>query len=173
LTEDLAEFHVVLSEADILELPERARFGIAAQTTQPIERVRHLVGVLRARFPEAEVRFIDTVCQPTKQRQNAASELARQSDVVVVIGGVHSNNTHELVQTCRRHCSHVHHVQTAADLRAEWFAAADTVGITAGTSTPDSVIGEVEAWLRELATTVATSNGQEVESHSATQLRAA
>jgi 4-hydroxy-3-methylbut-2-enyl diphosphate reductase len=150
LTEDLADFDVVLSEADLLELRERARFGVAAQTTQPIERVRRLVELLRLRFPRAEVRFIDTVCQPTKQRQNAALELARQSDVVVVIGGAHSNNTHELVRACSRDCSRVHHVQTAGDLRPEWFAQARTVGITAGTSTPDSVIDEVEQWLLNL-----------------------
>ena len=117
LTEDLAEFDVVLSEADVFELRERARFGVAAQTTQPIERVRALVELMRRRFPASEVRFVDTVCQPTKQRQNAAIELAQQSDVVVVIGGAHSNNTHELVRTCRRYCPRVHHVQTVHDLR--------------------------------------------------------
>ena len=147
LTEDLADFDVVLSEADLFELRERARFGVAAQTTQPIERVRRLVELLRLRFPSAEVRFIDTVCQPTKLRQNAALELARQADVVVVIGGAQSNNTRELVRACSRDCSRVHHVQTAGDLRPEWFAQARTVGITAGTSTPDSVIDEVEQWL--------------------------
>lgn len=172
LTEDLAEFSLVLAEQDILAVPERARFGVAAQTTQPIERVRRLVSLLRLRFPGSEVRFVDTVCQPTKQRQHAASELARQSDVVVVIGGAHSNNTHELVQTCRRYCARVHHVQTAQDLRADWFAGAETVGITAGTSTPDSVISAVELWLRELASAVAPKV-EEVEQHSATELRAA
>lgn len=173
LTEDLAEFSVVLTEQDIPELPERARFGVAAQTTQPIERVRHLVNLLRMRFPASEVRFIDTVCQPTKQRQNAAMELARQSDVVVVIGGAHSNNTHELVQTCRRYCSRVHHVQTAADLREDWFTAAGTVGVTAGTSTPDSVINDVVSWLRDLALRAIRSNREEAELQSASQLRAA
>jgi len=172
LTEDLAEFSIVLTEGDIRDVPERARFGVAAQTTQPIERVRHLVDLFRTRFPAAEVRFIDTVCQPTKQRQNAASELARQSDVVVVIGGAHSNNTQELVQTCRRHCARVHHLQTAADLRAEWFAGAGTVGITAGTSTPDSVINDVGSWLRALASRAAQSTNDQPELQSAT-LRAA
>ena len=152
LTEDLADFDVVLTEADILELKEHPRFGIAAQTTQPIERVRELVHLIRRRFPTSEVRFIDTVCQPTKQRQNAAVELAQQSDVVVVIGGANSNNTHELVKTCGRHCNKVYHVQTAADLSAEWFAGAETVGVTAGTSTPDQVVIGVEEWLRKHAT---------------------
>lgn len=150
LTEDLAEFDVVLSEADVYALKERSRFGVAAQTTQPIERVLQLVSLIRRRFPGSEVRFVDTVCQPTKQRQTAAIEMAQQSDVVIVIGGVNSNNTRELVATCSRHCARVHHVRTAADLRREWFAGAETVGITAGTSTPDGLIDSVEKNIRRL-----------------------
>jgi 4-hydroxy-3-methylbut-2-en-1-yl diphosphate reductase len=151
LTEDLEAFDVVLSEADVLELNERPRFGVAAQTTQPIEKVRGVVELIRRRFPASEVRFIDTVCQPTKQRQNAAIELAQHADVVVVIGGARSNNTHELVRTCGRYCSRVYHVQTAGDLCEAWFEGAQTVGVTAGTSTPDSSIREIEAWLQELS----------------------
>jgi len=151
LTEDLADFDVVLSEADILTMKERPRFGVAAQTTQPIEKVRLLVNVLRRRFTNSEVRFIDTVCQPTKQRQHAAVELAQQCDVVIVIGGAHSNNTRELVETCSRYCVKVHHVRTAEDLRTEWLEGAQTVGITAGTSTPDEVIQRIEESIREFA----------------------
>jgi 4-hydroxy-3-methylbut-2-enyl diphosphate reductase len=150
LTEDLDDFDVVLEERDVLELEERPRIGVAAQTTQPIDRVRRMVALIRARFPESDVRFIDTVCRPTKQRQDAAIELARQSDVVVVVGGASSNNTRELVTTCRRHCSHVHHIESESDLHPEWFLAAATVGITAGTSTPDEVIDRVEQHIREL-----------------------
>ncbi len=149
MTEDLDSFDVVLSEKDVMNLTEQPRFGIISQTTQPIDKVRRLVRLTQERFPKSEVRFIDTVCQPTKQRQNAAIELARQCDVVVVIGGTHSNNTHELVETCSRYCPRVHHVQTADDLQGEWFAEAETVGITAGTSTPDSTITEIESWLLE------------------------
>jgi 4-hydroxy-3-methylbut-2-enyl diphosphate reductase len=151
LTGDLEAFDVVLDDADILALKERPRFGVAAQTTQPMEKVEGLVDLIRRRFPASEVRFIDTVCRPTKQNQSAAADLARHCDVVVVIGGVHSNNTRELVKTCSRHCTRVHHVQGSADLREEWFCDADTVGITAGTSTPDNVIDEVEARLASLA----------------------
>jgi 4-hydroxy-3-methylbut-2-en-1-yl diphosphate reductase len=151
LTEDLDDFDVVLSEADIFELQPWPRFGVAAQTTQPIDKVRRLVDLIRRRFPASEVRFVDTVCQPTKQRQNSAIDLAQVADVVVVIGGAHSNNTHELVKTCLRYCSRVYHVQTAGDLREAWFEAAHTVGITAGTSTPDTAIDEVEQWLLRLA----------------------
>jgi 4-hydroxy-3-methylbut-2-enyl diphosphate reductase len=151
LTEDLEAFDVVLDEEDVLALTEHPRLGIAAQTTQPLDRVRHLVALIRRRFPHANVRFIDTVCKPTKQRQTSAIDLAGRCDVVIVIGGANSNNTRELVETCRRYCSQVYHVETEADLRREWFCRAATVGITAGTSTPDAVIDRIERRMRELA----------------------
>ena len=151
MTEDLEAFDVVLTEEDVTRLTERPRFGIAAQTTQPMDRVRKLVLLIRERFPQAAVRYVDTVCRPTKQRQTAARELSLESDVVVVIGGANSNNTRELVASCARFCPRVHHVQTAADLRPEWLANAETVGITAGTSTPDEIIDSVERRLKEMA----------------------
>ena len=151
LTEDLDDFDVVLAERDVLGLERHPRMGIVAQTTQPIDNVRHLVALIRRRFPQSDVRFIDTVCHPTKQRQDAAVELARRCDVVIVVGGASSNNTRELVNTCSHHCSHVHHIQTESDLRPEWFLAAGIVGITAGTSTPDEIIDRVDQHIRELA----------------------
>jgi 4-hydroxy-3-methylbut-2-en-1-yl diphosphate reductase len=151
LTEDLDDFDVVLDDGDVLRIERHSRIGIAAQTTQPIDRVRYLVELIRRRFPQSEVRFIDTVCHPTKERQSAATALARRCDVVVVVGGENSNNTRELVRTCSHHCSRVHHIQTESDLRPEWFTAAGTVGITAGTSTPDEVIDRVDQHIRALA----------------------
>jgi 4-hydroxy-3-methylbut-2-enyl diphosphate reductase len=150
LTEDLSEFDILLDDEDVEKLSERPRFGIISQTTQPIEKVRWLAQLVRERFPNSEVRFIDTVCQPTKQRQSAAIELAKKCDVIVVIGGAHSNNTQELVKTCAQFCTRVHHVQTAKDLRAEWFFAGDNIGITAGTSTPDKLINEVEQQIKQI-----------------------
>lgn len=151
MVEDLTTYDVVLSENDVAQLSDHARFGVVAQTTQPVEKVHHLVSLIRQRFPQAEVRLTDTVCQPTKQRQNSAAELAKSCDAVVVVGGANSNNTRELVATCSRYCARVFHVQTAADLQPDWFDAAETVGITAGTSTPDSVIDAVENQLCEIA----------------------
>ena len=163
LTEDYPEVDIVLGEEDIALLRERPRFGVVAQTTQPIGRVQQLVTALRRRFPAAEVRLVDTVCQPTKQRQQAAVELARRCDVVVVVGGAESNNTRELVAACRAHCPRVHHVQTAADLCEEWFFTAGAVGLTAGTSTPDGVIDEVEARLRAIAARHTTVTARDAE----------
>ena len=155
LTGDLDRFDVVLDEDDVIALPEYPRMGVAAQTTQPLEKVRRLVALIRRRFPRSDVRFFDTVCKPTKERQSAAVEMAQQADVVIVVGGQSSNNTRELVRTCARHCDRVHHVQTEADVQPGWFEAASLVGLTAGTSTPDEVIDRVELRIREIAARLA------------------
>ena len=156
ITGDLDSCDVVLEEADVDALEEHPRIGVAAQTTQPVEKVRHMVALIRRRFPRSDVRFLDTVCKPTKDRQTAAVEMARQADVVIVVGGRSSNNTRELVRTCSRYCARVHHVQSDADVLPEWFDAANVVGLTAGTSTPDEVIDRVEARIRQLAHVEAT-----------------
>jgi len=151
LTEDLAEFDVVLTKEDVRLLPPRWRYGVIAQTTQPVERVQQLLDAIRRRFAESEVRFVDTVCRPTKLRRAAAIALAQHCDAVVVIGGARSNNTRELATTCARCCRRVFRVESAGELNASWFDDAETIGITAGTSTPDEVIEAVEQWLWTLA----------------------
>ena len=148
LTEDLAVFDLVQTEEDVGGLAEHPRIGVVAQTTQTAAKVRCIVEAIRKRFARAEVRYSDTICQPTKQRQQAAVKLAEQSDVVVVVGGAKSNNTRELAATCRLHCGHVRHIEGAQDLQISWFKGATTVGLTAGTSTPDELIDLVEEWLR-------------------------
>ena len=148
LTGDLDRFDVILEDQDVLALHEHARIGVAAQTTQPVENVWRLVNCIRRRFPRADVRVVDTVCRPTKERQAAAIALAREADAVLVVGGRSSNNTRELVSTCARYCRRVYHVQSDADLHPEWFDGVNIVGLTAGTSTPDEVIDRVEARLR-------------------------
>src|SRR6185295_4919099 len=73
---DRDNFTVVLEDNDVLALEEHPRIGVAAQTTQAVEKVRHLVDLIRRRFPESDVRFLDTVCKPAKERQSAAVEMA-------------------------------------------------------------------------------------------------
>ena len=150
LIEDLDACDVVLGDEDVDRLRERPRFGIVAQTTQPVERVYRVAARLRQRFCRSEIELINTVCSPTRLRQQSADELARQADVILVVGGARSNNTGELVATCRRHCARVFHVQTAANVRAEWLMGANVIGITAGTSTPDNVIDDIESRVRAL-----------------------
>src|SRR3954465_1017782 len=133
LTGDLDRFDVVLHDDDVLALAEHPRLGVAAQTTQAIEKVQHLVDLIRQRFPRSEVRFVDTVCKPTKERQSAAIEVSRRADLVIVVGGRSSNNTRELLQTCARYCARVHQVETDTDVRPEWLEGANVVALTAGT----------------------------------------
>jgi 4-hydroxy-3-methylbut-2-enyl diphosphate reductase len=153
LVGDLNDYTVLQDEAALEQLAARlerepaSRLGVVAQTTQPLERVLELVGALRARFPRADVRFVDTVCQPTKDRQRALRRLAAETDVVVVVGGPDSNNSRKLADLARRLDRPAYQVANASELRPEWFAGCGVVGLTAGTSTPDDIIAEVRAWL--------------------------
>src|SRR5205823_7502844 len=120
------------------------------QTTQPLERVLALVEALRRRFPAADLHFIDTVCQPTKDRQKAVHTLAAECEVVVVVGGPDSNNSRKLTELARRLGRPAYQVASASELRPEWFQAVQVVGLTAGTSTPDRAIEQVREWLESL-----------------------
>jgi 4-hydroxy-3-methylbut-2-enyl diphosphate reductase len=147
LTGDLREHTVILREADIEKLAGRRRIGVVAQTTQPLEHVEALVESIQRRFPEADVAFIDTVCQPTKDRQEAMRRLVDESEVIVVVGGPDSNNSRKLTEFARGRGRTAYQVARASELRPEWFAGVAQVGLTAGTSTPEDVIEEVRAWL--------------------------
>jgi 4-hydroxy-3-methylbut-2-enyl diphosphate reductase len=154
LVGDLDDFRVVLEEddLDLLEEPVRRnpRLGVVAQTTQPLAKVLDLVGALRRRFPSADVRFVDTVCQPTKDRQEAMQRLTSQADVVVVVGGPDSNNSRKLTELARSLGKPTYQVAGVSELRPEWFDGAEVVGLTAGTSTPDEAIQAVRVWLEGL-----------------------
>jgi 4-hydroxy-3-methylbut-2-enyl diphosphate reductase len=150
LVGDLAEYTVVLEEKDLDRLAGRPRLGVVAQTTQPLEHVLGLVDAMRRLFPTAEIHFVDTVCQPTKDRQDALRRLAAESEAVVVVGGPESNNSHKLTELARSLGRPAYQVANAAEVRPEWFAGVHVVGLTAGTSTPDRIIAEVRARLEAL-----------------------
>src|SRR5262249_61102773 len=95
-----------------------------------------------ARNPGTEVRFLDTVCHPTKDHQKALEALLRQVEAVIVVGGRNSNNTRELVARCREQGVTAYHIQSAADLDPAWFEGLQAVGLTAGTSTLGTTIDE-------------------------------
>jgi 4-hydroxy-3-methylbut-2-en-1-yl diphosphate reductase len=152
LVGDLAEYAVIPGPEAISSLAGRSRMGVVSQTTQPLEGVLDLVARIRAAFPEAEVRFVDTVCQPTKERQAAARRLAATCPVVIVVGGRHSNNSRQLVRACEAAGARAYQVESAAELRPEWVAGVESVGLTAGTSTPDEVIQQVHRALQRLRT---------------------
>jgi 4-hydroxy-3-methylbut-2-enyl diphosphate reductase len=151
LTGDFPGASVVAREEDLADLPRAEKFGVVSQTTQPLKRVAWLVERLRAERPEAEVLFRNTVCQPTRDRQESLEALCRESEVVVVVGGRHSNNTRQLVETARGLGCRAWQVETVKDLDDAWFDGVAQVGVTAGTSTLDETVEAVVARLRELA----------------------
>lgn len=151
LVEDLPECAVVETEADLDQLEGRSRLGVISQTTNNLQRVDELVAAIRARFTSAEVRFINTVCAPTRARQEATADLARQCELVIVIGGRTSNNSRELVETCRSEGARAYLVEGPEEIDPAWLRGAGRVGIAAGASTPDDVIEAVRLRLVELA----------------------
>ncbi|MCD6339637.1 MAG: 4-hydroxy-3-methylbut-2-enyl diphosphate reductase [Verrucomicrobia bacterium] len=151
VVEDFDQVEVAADAAEMERLPRRARWGVAAQTTHPRAEAMEAAEALRRRFPEAEVRFVDTTCPATEERQAAGAALAEKSDAMVVVGGSGSNNTRKLAAACARLCPRVFHVEGPEELRREWFRAEDRVGLAAGTSTPMESVHAVEARLRRFA----------------------
>jgi 4-hydroxy-3-methylbut-2-enyl diphosphate reductase len=107
------------------------------------ERVARIRAAIAARNPDADVRFVDTVCLPTKEHQRALERLLDRVDAVVVVGGRNSNNTRELAARCRERGKPAVHVQSAGELDPAWFKGFASVGLTAGTSTLPETIEEV------------------------------
>jgi len=150
LVGDLKDYTIILEESDLDQLAGRPRLGVVAQTTQRLEHVEGLVAAMRRRFPEANIRYVDTVCQPTKDRQEALSRLIDECDAVVVVGGPDSNNSRKLTELAHTAGRPAYQVASAAELRREWFQGVGVVGLTAGTSTPERVIDEVRSWLEAI-----------------------
>lgn len=151
LTGDFPNAVVVLSPDDISRIPQHPRLGIVSQTTQPSELVARLVQAIRHHHRGSDVRFIDTVCQPTKQRQDAMDDLIRNCDHIVVVGGHHSNNTRQLAHKAISKGVPTVQVERPEELDAAWFADARSVGVTAGTSTLDETVSAVMDRLRLIA----------------------
>ena len=156
LTGDFPEACVVENEDDISRLPLHARYGVISQTTQPVELVRALVEAIRGARPGSEVRFSDTVCQPTKNRQNALRKLIAECDTMVVVGGRNSNNTVQLVTAASAAGLAVFHIERAEELDPAWFGEAENVGLTAGTSTLKETVAAVHERLKRIAEKIST-----------------
>lgn len=147
---DLEDFTVIGDLEDLDQLEGRGRIGVVCQTTHRIRHAQEILSAIHARFPEIEVEFVDTVCKPTKDRQNAVDELADQVDLMIVVGGYNSSNTRKLMKVCSEKGLVAHHIETESHLEADWFDSVEHVGITAGTSTPHEVIDAVHSRILEI-----------------------
>lgn len=133
--------YVVGSGEQASTLKISGKIGIVAQTTQSFENLKNVV--LECLAKGSEIRVFNTICDATAVRQEEAKELAKRVDCMVVIGGYNSANTTRLAQVCAELQPKTHHIETAQQLHREWFDGVDTVGVTAGASTPKWVIDEV------------------------------
>jgi len=143
-----AKVQVVANAVEADKLPRLGRVGIVAQTTQSFENLRQVVVICLEKCQELHV--FNTICDATTVRQNEAQAIARQVDVMLVIGGYNSANTSRLAQLCREIQPASHHLETADDVQRDWFVGAGRVGITAGASTPRWLIDEVVSRVTEL-----------------------
>jgi 4-hydroxy-3-methylbut-2-enyl diphosphate reductase len=151
LTGDFPQAAVLLSPDEISTIPQHSRLGIISQTTQPLDQTLALVDAIKRERREAEVRFVDTICRPTKERQSAMEDLCRRCQVIIVIGGKNSNNTRQLTEKARSLGVRAHQVERPEELCADWFEGADHVGVTAGTSTLDETVRAVMDRLTAMA----------------------
>lgn len=120
-------------------LPYRERLGIVAQTTHSPEHVAEMIARILKR-PYREVKIVNTLCLEVTRRQEAAITLAREVDVMFVLGGLHSANTRELARLCREHGCQTYHVETWEQFDPSMVDGKHVAGVTAGASTPESVI---------------------------------
>jgi 4-hydroxy-3-methylbut-2-enyl diphosphate reductase len=139
---------VVANAAQAVQLPRLGRVGIIAQTTQSFENLRQVADICLEK--SQELRVFNTICDATTVRQNEAREIARQVDVMLVIGGFNSANTTRLAQICREIQPATHHLETVGEIQRAWFDGASRIGITAGASTPRWLIDEVVSQVAEL-----------------------
>jgi len=123
------------------ELPWVKRFGEVAQTTQTCEHFRKIISVLLHRT--FELRTYHTICEAAEKRQQNSLDIAKQVNMMLVIGGKNSANTSRLAQVCAMSGCTTHHIETAAEIQSEWLKGIEKIGITAGASTPPWIIDEV------------------------------
>lgn len=149
VVEDLVSYDVI-ADAGQVRCYESHHLGIVCQTTMPPDVVTNICTHIQLHNPLANIRFIDTVCHPTRRRQSSLLELLSRVDAVVVVGGRNSNNTRRLVQLCHENLKPALHVESAEQLDPHWFSDVRTVGLTAGTSTLDETIDAVERALQQI-----------------------
>ncbi len=124
-----------------------SKVGVVVQTTQPVEALKKVLSKIIERAKEVKV--YNTICNSTALRLKETAEMARKADMMVVVGGKNSANTTQLANLCRGLSVKTYHIETASEIRDEWFSGVRRVGITAGASTPDWLIIEVEKRIRD------------------------
>lgn len=140
---------IVIENADDLEkLPDFTgkKVCIVSQTTFNYKKFKDLVEKIQKKGYDITV--LNTICNATQERQIEAKQISASVDGMLVVGGKNSSNTQKLYEICKKECNNTHFIQTTDDLDPAWFGSYDRVGITAGASTPNNIIEEVQTDVR-------------------------
>ena len=129
-------------EAEQLSLPEEQKICIVSQTTFNYNKFKDLVEIISKK--RYDISVLNTICNATKERQTEAKSIAKGVDAMIVIGDKHSSNTQKLFEICKKACNNTYYIQTLDDLDMNQLRSVETVGITAGASTPNNIIEEVQ-----------------------------
>ena len=138
---DLDDAFIVLEPKELEKLPLKGKVAVVSQTTKKPEDFAKIVTALMS--TRKEIRVFNTICNATFENQDAASDLAKEADVMIVIGGKHSSNTKQLHSICERDCKESYLIENEKELDASWFDGKELCGISAGASTPDWIVQNV------------------------------
>jgi 4-hydroxy-3-methylbut-2-enyl diphosphate reductase len=148
--------HIVLieSEADVdtLEVDDPEKVAYISQTTLSVDETRAIINRLRERFPAITGPRTDDICYATTNRQAAVKQLARECDLVLVIGSRNSSNSNRLVEVAREHGADSHLIDNESQVREEWIEDKRVVGITSGASAPEELVQRLVTFFRERGT---------------------
>lgn len=139
---------IVATIAEAEALPRMKKAGVVSQSTQMIENVQEIIGILSMKI--FDLRFVNTVCFPTRRNQAQIKEIAPISDVMIIVGSFTSANTKRLHEVSLSLNPRSYMVESASDIQETWFDAAESVGVSAGASSPDDLIAEVVEHLKSL-----------------------
>ena len=148
---------IISSPEEAQNLRKMKKVGIVSQSTQTIENVQTIINIIMTKA--FDLRFVNTICFPTKRNQEQLKDLSEKCDVMLIIGSFTSANSKRLHQLSLERNKKSYQVTCANDIESEWFNNVETVGITAGASTPDSIIDDVVRYCETL------TNIQNEESH--------
>jgi len=148
--------HMILIETaddvERLEVEDPAKLAYLTQTTLSVDETRAIIDKLRAKFPAMVGPRTDDICYATTNRQAAVKQMAEQCDLVLVIGSRNSSNSNRLVEVARDHGADSHLIDSAVQVREDWLAGKQVVGITSGASAPEALVQELVEFFRERGT---------------------
>lgn len=140
---------IIATPQEAKELRKMKRVGIVSQSTQTIENVQKIINIIMTKV--FDLRFVNTICFPTKRNQSQIKELALESDVMIIIGSFTSANSKRLTLLSKQVNLNTYQVNSAEEIQPYWFDDAEKVGISAGASTPDYLIQEVKEKIEEIS----------------------